>query len=155
MNSNDRYEKIPLTPSIAKDVIIKLFAGKDPVKRSTIIEKVTEHYTKNGGLEPGGDPVSLFKKALSNLKSAGRAENFSSGYWKILPIAGDENSEDPLSGTESEDESVKDLVENLLEIVKAEIHNLNEEIEALKRQKSHLEENLTKFSRIWQDLSRK
>lgn len=184
MNNEDKYQKIPLTPSIAEKVIIELFAGEDPVSRRDIIRKVTVHYTSNGGLVPKGNPVSLFKKALDSLKEAGRArnlhggywsENLHGGYWKILPIANDsseevlfaeinDSSEEILfTATEAKDESVDDLkdesvddlVESLLEVIKAEINNLDKEIETLKRQKSDLEENLTKFNRIWQSLSRK
>ena len=176
MNEKDKYQKIPLTSSIAQRVIIELFAGKDPVSRRDIIRKVTTHYTINGGLVPKGDPVSLFKEALDSLKEAGRArnlhggywsENLHGGYWKILPIAND-SSEEILfaeindsdeeilfAETEAEVESVDDLVENLLGVIKAEIGNLDEEIEALKQRKSHLEENLTKFNKIWQNLSQK
>ena len=176
MNNNDKYQKIPLTPSIAEGVIIELFAGKDPVSRRDIIRKVTVHYTSNGGLVPRGNPVSLFKKALDSLKEAGRArnlhggywsENLHGGYWKILPLVSDRSeevlfSESDDSGeeilftkTEAKDESVDDLVESLLEVIKAEINNLDEDIEALKRRKLHLEENLTEFNKIWQNLSRK
>ena len=176
MNNEDKYQKIPLTPGIAEKVIIELFAGEDPVSRRDIIRKVTVHYTSNGGLVPKGNPVSLFKKALDSLKEAGRArnlhggywsENLHGGYWKILPIANDsseevlfaeinDSSEEILfTATEAKDESVDDLVESLLGVIKAEINNLDEEIETLKRQKSDLEENLTEFNRIWQSLSRK
>ena len=176
MDNNDKYQKIPLTPSIAEGVIIELFAGEDPVSRQDIIRKVTVHYTSNGGLVPKGNPVSLFKDALDSLKEAGRArnlhggywsENLHGGYWKILPVSNnsseeilfseiDDSSEEILfSVTEAEAESVDDLVESLLEVIKAEINNLDEEIETLKRRKSDLEENLTKFNSIWQNLSQK
>ena len=164
MNNNDKYQKIPLTPSIAEEVIIELFAGKAPVSRKDIIRKVTTYYTSNGGLVPRGDPVSLYKKALDSLKKSGRAEslhggywaeNLHGGYWRILPITNDSSEEFFFSETEAKDESIDDLVESLLGVIKAQINNLDEEIEALKRQKSHLEENLTEFNRIWQNLSRK
>ena len=184
MNNNDKYEKIPLTPSIAEEVIIELFAGKDPVSRKEIIRKVTAYYTGNGGLVPKGDPVSLCQKALDGLKKSGRArnlhsgywaENLHGGYWKILPIINDRSEEiifsetdvseeiifseteikDENSETEVKDESVDDLVEGLLEVIKAEISNLDEAIEALQRQKSHLEDNLTQLNQMWQNLSRK
>ena len=176
MNNDAKYQKIPLTASIAESVIIELFAGKDPVSRRDIIRKVTVHYTGNGGLVPKGNPVSLFKEALDSLKASGRArnlhggywsENLHGGYWKILPVVSDsseevlfsesdDSSEEVLfSETEAKDESVDDLFESLLEVIKAEINNLDEEIEALKRRKLHLEENLTEFNKIWQNLSRK
>ena len=160
MNNDDKYQKVPLTASIAERVIIELFAGKDPVSRRDIIRKVTVHYTSNGGLVPKGNPVSLFKEALDSLKAAGRARNLHGGYWKILPLVSDSSEEvlfveGEVAETEVEAESVDDLVENLLTVIKAEIKNLDEEIEALKRQKSDLEENLTKFNRIWQNLSQR
>ena len=166
MNNNDKYQKIPLTPSIAEEVIIELFAGKAPISGKDIIRKVTAHYTSHGGLAPKGDPMFLCKEALDSLKESGRVENLHGGYWaknlhggywKILPITNDSSEEILFSETEAkdEDESVDDLVESLLGVIQAEINNLDQEIEALKRQKSHLEENLTKFNKIWQNLSRK
>ena len=164
MNNNDKYQKIPLTPSIAEEVIIELFAGKAPISGKDIIKKVTMHYTSNGGLAPKDDSMSLCKEALDSLKESGHAENLHGGYWaknlhggywKILPVPNDSSEEVLFSETEAKDESIDDLVESLLGVIKAEINNLDEEIEALKRQKSHLEENLTKFKSIWQNLSRK
>ena len=164
MNNNDKYQKIPLTPSIAEEVIIELFAGKVPISGKDIIRKVTAHYTSHGGLVPKDDPLALCKEALDSLKESGRAENLHGGYWaknlhggywKILPVTNDSSEEVLFSDTEAKDESIDDLVEGLLGVIKAEINNLDEEIEVLKRQKSHLEENLTKFKSIWQNLSRK
>ena len=163
MKNNDKYQKIPLTPRIAEKVIIELFAGKGPVSGKDIIRKVTTHYTSHGGLAPKDDPMSLCKEALDSLKESGRAENLHGGYWaknlhggywKILPITNGSSEEVLFSDTEAQDESIEDLVEGLLGGIQAEISNLDEEIEALKQRKSHLEENLTKFNRIWQDLSR-
>lgn len=162
MKNNDKYQKIPLTPSIVEEIITELFAGKVPISGKDIIRKVTAHYTSNGGLAPKDDPMSLCKEALNSLKESGRAENLHGGYWaknlhggywKILPVTNDSSEEVLFSDTK--DENIDDLVEGLLGVIKAEINNLDEEIEALKRQKSHLEENLTKFKSIWQNLSRK
>ena len=155
MNNNDKYQKIPLTPSIAEGVIIELFAGKVPISGKDIIRKVTAHYTSHGGLAPKDDSMSLCKEALDSLKASGRAENLHGGYWKILSITNSSSEEILFSETEAKDESIDDLIEGLLGVIKAEINNLDAEIEALKRQKSHLEENLTKFERIWQNLSQK
>lgn len=195
MNNSDKYQKIPLTPSIAEKVIIELFAGKDAVSRQDIIRKATAHYMHNGGLVPRGNPVSLFKEALDGLKRAGRArnlhggywaENVHGGYWIILPVHSDSSEEilfsDPeieaegvdgigeeilfevkaesvedvgeeilFSEPEVKAEGVEDLVESLLGLIKAEINNLDEGIEVLKRRKSHLEENLTQFTKVWQN----
>lgn len=172
MNNDDKYRKIPLTPSIAKAVIIELFAGKAPISGRDIIREVTAHYTSHGGLAPKEDPLVLCKEALDSLKASGRAENLHGGYWaknlhggywKILPITDDSSEEVLFSDTEAKAESegdieakaesIDDLVEGLLAVIQAEINNLDEEIEALKQQKSHLEENLTQFKKIWQNLS--
>ena len=164
MKNNDKYPKIPLTPSIAEEVIIELFAGKAPISGRDIIRKVTAHYTSNGGLAPKADPMSLCKEALDSLKASGRAENLHrgywaknlhGGYWKIPPITNESSEEILFSGTEAQEESIEDLVESLLRMIQAEINYLDQEIEALKRQKSHLEESLTQFKSIWQNLSQK
>jgi hypothetical protein len=164
MNKNDKYRKIPLTASIAEGVIIELFAGKAPISGRDIIREVTAHYTSHGGLAPKEDPLVLCKEALDSLKESGRAENLHGGYWaknlhggywKILPITDDSSEEVLFSDTEAKAESIDDLVEGLLAVIQAEINNLDEEIEALEQRKSHLEENLTQFNRMWQNLSRK
>ena len=36
MDNNDKYQKIPLTPSIVEEVIIELFAGKAPISGKDI-----------------------------------------------------------------------------------------------------------------------
>lgn len=123
MNNNDKYQTIPLTPSIAEKVIIELFAGKDPVSRQDIIKKATAHYTGNGGLVPRGDPVSLYKEALDSLKRSGRArnlhggywaENVHGGYWIILPVHSDSSEEILFSDPEIEAGSVEDVGEEIL-----------------------------------------
>lgn len=134
MNNKDKYERVPLKPAKAQEIIIALFAGEDPVSRKQIIRDVINEYTSNDGLEPEGDPVSLIKTALRNLKKAGQAENVDDilGYWRILPSSDDDQG-DLLVDTESDDERVKELVEGMLSVIR-------DEIDTLAQQKSHLED---------------
>ena len=137
------YERVPLKPAKAQEIIIDLFAGKPPVARKDIIAQVIDHYTQNGGLAPEGNPINLIRAALRNLKKVRQAENIDkSGYWKILP------SDDPPGYPGSADEMVQALVEGMLSVIR-------DEIDTLDQQKSHLEGKLAEYTAIWESLSQK
>ncbi|MDE0481667.1 MAG: hypothetical protein OXI67_03705 [Candidatus Poribacteria bacterium] len=50
-------------------------------------------------------------------------------------------------------ETVEKMVEGLLQVIKAEIQNLETEIGALNDQKSHLEDIYRKYDKIWRAVS--
>ena len=87
MNQNNYPNKnVPLTTGVARYLIQKLFAGRDPVKRDRIVEDIMQHHMKNGGDDTSREKVTpAVKKVLSELEAEGLAERHphSTGYWKI------------------------------------------------------------------------
>jgi len=73
-----------LTPSVAQELIIELFAGTT-VQKQEIVRVVDEAHTEHGGQLPkvGADrPVT---HALSKMKQSGLAENPEHGVWVMQP----------------------------------------------------------------------
>lgn len=73
-----------LTPSVAQELIIELFAGAT-VQKQEIVRVVDEAHTEHGGQLPtvGADrPVT---HALSKMKQLGLAENPERGIWVMKP----------------------------------------------------------------------
>ncbi len=79
-----KYDGIPLTPAIAQFLIKQLFATK-LVERQIIVEEVTRVHLAGGGLKASAQTTNVFKKALTDMKENGTAENTSVGYWRLMP----------------------------------------------------------------------
>ena len=90
---NDPYPYIgkPLTPSIARKLIIERFPGKTAETRK-IIETVDEVHQKGRG-EPNRAKYHPVQRVLGKLKKAGLAENPKQGFWHILSEAAEETSQ--------------------------------------------------------------
>ena len=90
---NDQYPYIgkPLTPSIARELIIELFPGKTAETREIIktVDKI--HHERRG--EPNRAKFPPVGRALGKLKKAGLAENPKQGFWHILSEAAEETSQ--------------------------------------------------------------
>ncbi len=74
-----------LTPSVAQELIIELFAGAT-VRKQEIVRAVDEAHTERGGQLPtvGADrPVT---HALARMKQLEFAENPERGVWVIKPV---------------------------------------------------------------------
>ena len=82
MHQPYKYKSLPLTPSIA-EYIISVILGQDPMKREDIKNAVVEQHEKHGGLPARGNPLTVIKTALSNLKKSGKAESVHAGYWRM------------------------------------------------------------------------
>lgn len=94
MNDQYEYAERPLTPGIAQNLIIELFAGQT-VQKQEIMRVVDETHRERGGLPSRArfnNPVTL---ALSRMKREGQAENPHQGVWFI-------------SSSPQEDENVDD-----------------------------------------------
>ncbi len=80
-NNAYRYIGLPLTPLMAQELILELFAGKTVEKQELTDIVVLTH------LERGGNPVrskqNPITRALTLLKKAGHAENPLPGIWTI------------------------------------------------------------------------
>ena len=78
-----KYKGIPFHASVARDLILTLFSGAEPLKTRVIREVVIQRHEELEGLPAIGNPNWVVKKALERLKRNGHAENVSRGYWKI------------------------------------------------------------------------
>ncbi len=92
MNNDYEYVKTPLTRPIARELIIEKFSG-ETAERQEIIETIVKIHCDRGGSRPRGQTVGVFKKALADMKSKGRAENVSLGIWRIVPSPGSPETE--------------------------------------------------------------
>lgn len=77
-----KYADLPLTPLMAVELILELFAGQTVEKQELSDLVVLTH------LERGGDPVRSKQdpttRALTLLKQSGQAENPMQGVWRII-----------------------------------------------------------------------
>lgn len=76
-----KYDNLELTPGIFKDLLIKLFDGKQ-FKRADAIKMITEYHLNNGGICEKNEYISVFKKAVGGLKENG-ITNCGYGVWKL------------------------------------------------------------------------
>ena len=75
--------------SIAVELIIEIFQGKQHIKRSIIIDEISQKHRGGGGLppEPGKTWGWQTSHALTALKTLQFADNPNTGgYWDILPV---------------------------------------------------------------------
>ncbi len=79
-----KYEKVPLSPLIACELILELFSGQTK-SRQEITESVLAYHKSKGGSDAKAVDVtrSCIKKALNKLKEEGMAENLSYRFWRI------------------------------------------------------------------------
>jgi hypothetical protein len=78
-----KYAGQPLTPGIVSELVLELFGGRI-VERHKIVDAVVQTHRERKGLDARAkDTPRMVKKALSNMESAGLAENPSFGQWKI------------------------------------------------------------------------
>ncbi|MGM9619194.1 MAG: GIY-YIG nuclease family protein [Oscillospiraceae bacterium] len=75
------YNGLTLTPSIFKEILIKLFDGKQ-FKRQDAICCVKQYFAENGGILESKDYVAVFKKASKSLEKNGMVHR-GYGTWAI------------------------------------------------------------------------
>ena len=80
---NNRDGQI-LTPSVAQELIIELFAGMT-VRKQEIVRAVDEAHTERGGQPPAAGADRPVTHALSKMKQSGLAENPERGVWVMKP----------------------------------------------------------------------
>ena len=139
MKNNYEYKDIPLTPSVAKDLIYEIFSGRSSVSRKKIIDDVVERHEKQGGSPATGNVTNVIKKALSALKKEGLAENVSSGYWKILKKA-DSDLEQAFTKASSEFEEAENQP--------SELSFQRDDLEKLRKVSKTLQDVLAKYENI-------
>ena len=89
MNDQYKYAERTLTPNIAKELIVELFAGQT-VSKQEIMDGVDETHRERGGLPAKAKfpPVTM---ALTEMKRAGQADNPRRGYWLIFTPQDDDS----------------------------------------------------------------
>ena len=97
MNNSYKYVEVPLTPSIAQELIKEAFSGKTAT-RQEIVETVVQIHDERGGLPSEAKKVTgPIQRALQNLKASGIAENLPKGYWQINLVSDSSKREVPES----------------------------------------------------------
>ena len=80
---NNRNGQV-LTPSVAQELIVELFAGAT-VRKQEIVRAIDEAHTVRGGQPPAAGANRPVTHALSNMKQSGLAENPERGIWVMKP----------------------------------------------------------------------
>ena len=93
MSDQYQYFRKHLTPRIARELILELFAG-DIVQRQKIIRRVDEVHRERGGQPPTAKVHHPAEHALSSMKQIGLANNPKHGHWSIFSKKGSGNSPD-------------------------------------------------------------
>ena len=78
-----KYHNIPLTPTIASEIIFELFVDKGNVNLSDIKEKATQLHIERGGLSAIRSERGIYQESLQYLKREGKITMPSKGYWNI------------------------------------------------------------------------
>ena len=103
MSNQYEYFKKPLTPRIARSLIIELFAGQT-LQKQEMMRVVDETHREHGGMPSRArfhHPVAL---ALYNMKGEGSAENLGDGNWSISSSPqGHESVDDENANSEEPD----------------------------------------------------
>ena len=84
MNDQYQYSGQRLTPSIAQELIVELFAG-ETVQKQEIVRAAGAAHTERGGQLPTAGADHPVTHALSKMKQSGLAENPERGIWVMKP----------------------------------------------------------------------
>ncbi len=94
-NMDYPFKDAPLTPAVFEYLVSELFQGK-LVERQVLEDEVVRAHVSRGGKKPqAGTATRPSKKALTNMKEKGLAENPVVGHWRF-PV-NDQQSTSPLS----------------------------------------------------------
>ena len=85
MNNPYQYFGQPLTPSIAQELILELFAGST-VQRQAVISRVDEIHRELGGHPPNAKTHHPAEHALSKMKQLELVEHQERGIWFVKPL---------------------------------------------------------------------
>lgn len=75
------YFGVELTPAVMKELLIKLFDGKQ-FKRNDAVNKILDFHKQNGGIVSNKDYATVFKAATKWLKNSGLV-NCGYGVWRL------------------------------------------------------------------------
>ena len=93
MNNQYEYVETPLTPGIARKLIVELFAGRT-VQKQEIVRIVDETHLERGGMPPKAKRLHPVTMALSKMKREGQAKNPRQGHWFIFLTPQDDDNVD-------------------------------------------------------------
>lgn len=82
---NEKYifAKVPLTPKVAKPLILELFQGRTETNQTIYNEVKSTHLARGGQGPKAQDNPRLLKSVLKQLKKEGVAMNPSQGHWSF------------------------------------------------------------------------
>ena len=158
---NDRYQHFEkhLTPSIAQELILELFAG-DTVQRQEVVRRVDEVHRERGGLPPTAKSLHPAEYALSKMKRIGLANNPERGLWSIFSEESFRSEEPVQSGEPDPITSLNEFMNWVQELPQGEyvyrgVSNKNYQIEAstyrrLKDEKGNLRDEDRSAERLRQ-----
>ncbi len=110
---NYKYKGVPLTPNIAGDLIIEIFAGQTKL-RNEIVDAVVEAHVSRGGKKSNAQNIPrTIKKALENLRKNELVTNPSTGYWSISGVVDSELNKDESVEEEADNVEGVDIVNNI------------------------------------------
>jgi hypothetical protein len=102
------FQGLPLTPAIARRLILEVFGGKTSHRQDIVDRIVQLHRTRGGDADASSNPTATIKKALQHLKEAGLASNPQQGYWNVTGEPNEENDLQSSTDLELEDFSAKE-----------------------------------------------
>ena len=125
MNQEYSHKNIPLNTGIVRELICELYAGKEYVKRSVIIEGILQYHVNQGGKLPDIQLSATVSDVLRKMANEGRAKKRegSHGFWKILPSAEQGNEGDIFEGLKAIEGRIERLEKVLLLVLSSEIGN--------------------------------
>lgn len=84
-NKGYKFRSIPLVGAAVREIILELYAGKDPVSQKQIREDVLDYHLKNGGKPPEAKLENMISFAVQRLRDKKCAEKVAKGYWRFFP----------------------------------------------------------------------
>ena len=86
--------RLPLSPEVAKTLLLTCFAEQDRWERSALAQEITRRFTAQGGITDTKSVISPLKRALSELRSEGLLISIGKGLWARVP-EGSKDSDSP------------------------------------------------------------
>ena len=77
--------RLPLSPEVAKTLLLTCFAEQDRWERSALVQEITRRFIAQGGTTDVTSVVSPLKRALGELRSEGLIISIGKGLWARVP----------------------------------------------------------------------
>lgn len=91
------YASVPLTPKVFAEVAAEQVEPEAVISRRDLIELVTAHHEKHGGLPTRSNLEAVAKKALQGLQSSGQARPSGvPGFWCFTADLGTKTADTPV-----------------------------------------------------------